>query len=261
MSEEQVVDTEESIPQISEVEQRALEMGWKSKEEWAGSEDDFIDARSFVRNKSLFDKIDSLGKKVKDQEKTIHMLKEHHAKVEEATREQVIQELKKAKKTALEEGDADKVIEIDDAISQQRAIDIYEKQQVKQQPEGLHPEFVSWVEHNSWYAQDLELRSEADDLGLAYKAINDGKGNHKSPSEILEYVSKQIKKIHPEKFKNPNRGIPNMVEGNNIRQSKKENLDDFQLTDEEERVMKTFVRNGIMSKDDYIKELRKVRGN
>lgn len=247
--------TELKTENFSEVELQAIDMGWRPKEEWNGSEDDFIDAKSFVRNKSLFDKINSLGKRIKDQESTISMLKEHHSKVEEATRAQVITELKRAKKTALEEGDADKVIEIDDAIAQQRAIETFEKSQAKQQPEGLHPEFTSWVERNTWYAQDSELREEADVLGFAYKQRNP----NKEPNEVLDYVSKQVKKLYPEKFKNPNRSAPSMVEGTNKQKGKTES-DGFVLTEEEERVMKNFVRNGIMSKEDYVKEIKKVRG-
>lgn len=243
-------------PQFSPVEEQAMEMGWRPKEEWQGNPEDFIDAKNFVRNKSLFDKIDHLSKRVKDQDKALNMLKEHHAKVEEATRQQVIVELKKAKRSALDEGDADKVIEIDDEIAKQRALEAFEKSKVKTQPEGLHPEFVNWVEGNSWYAQDISLRDEADTLGLAYKQRNPDK----EPKEVLDYVAKQIKKLYPEKFKNPNRSSPTMVEGASTTRQKKADLDDFQLSEEETRVMKTFVRNGIMSAEDYKKELKKVRG-
>lgn len=242
--------------QYSEIELQAIDMGWRPKEEWQGNENDFIDAKNFVRNKSLFDKIDSLSKRVKDQDKALNMLKEHHSKVEEATRQQVISELKKAKKAAYEDGDVDRAIEIDDEIAKQRAIELYEKKQEKQDNQ-LHPDFVSWVEKNSWYAQDPSLRAEADALGMAYRQIN----QDKSPEEVLEYVTKQVKKLNPDKFKNPNRAAPSIVDsGTGTRSPSKKEADTFQLSAEEERVMKTFVRNGVMSRDDYIKELKKVRG-
>lgn len=260
VNQEGTTDQQVETPQFSAVEEQAIEMGWRPKEEWQGSPEDFIDAKNFVRNKSLFDKIDHLSKRVKDQDKALNMLKEHHAKVEEATRQQVIVELKKAKRSALDEGDADKVIEIDDEIAKQRALEAFEKSKVKTQPEGLHPEFVSWVETNSWYAQDPSLRQEADTLGIGFQKINEQAGTPKEPKEVLEYVAKQIKKLYPEKFKNPNRSTPTMVEGASTTRQKKADLDDFQLSEEETRVMKTFVRNGIMSAEDYKKELKKVRG-
>lgn len=242
-------------PQYSEIEIEAMDMGWRPKEEWSGDENDFIDARSFVRNKSLFDKIEHLSKRVKDQDKTIGMLKEHHSKVEEATRAQVISELKKAKKTAYEEGDVDKAIEIDDEIAKQRSIEAYERSQANKKQE-LHPEFVAWVEKNSWYAVDRSLRSEADALGMAYKQTNPDK----SPDEVLSHVTRQIKKLYPEKFQNPNRQAPNLVEGASGQRTPSKKTDAFALTEDEERVCKTFVRNGVMSREDYIKEIKKVRG-
>ena len=35
------------------IETRALEMGWRPKEEFDGNEEDFIDAKEFVRRKPL----------------------------------------------------------------------------------------------------------------------------------------------------------------------------------------------------------------
>ena len=253
VQEEQQVEQQEV--QYSEIEYEAMDMGWRPREEWSGPEDDFIDAKNFVRNKSLFDKIDKLSRRVKDQDKALEMLKTHHTKLEEATRQAVIQELKKAKKTALEEGEADRVIEIDDEIAKQRAMEAFERQQTQQQ-QPLHPDFVTWVENNSWYTQDASMRQEADVLGLTYKQLNP----EKDADEVLKYVSQQIKKNHPDKFKNPNRSAPSMVEGASGQRPVGKKSDTFQLTEEEERVMKTFVRSGVMSKEDYISEIKKIKG-
>lgn len=257
MSDEVVAPVEQpQVVEPSPVEQEAMDMGWRPKQEWTGPEEDFIDARTFVRNKSLFDKIEGLAKRVKDQDRTIGMLKEHHSKVEEATRKQVIEELKKAKKQAYADGDVDQAIEIDDEISKQRALEIYEKGQAKQK-QPLHPEFVAWVEKNSWYASDATLRGEADALGIAYKTQNPDK----TPAEVLSYVTTKIKRANPEKFSNQERNKPSMVEGATQRTPSSSKGSSFQLTEEEEKVCKTFVRNGVMSREDYIKEIKKVRGD
>lgn len=247
----------EDIKEPSPIEQEALDMGWRPKEEWSGPEDDFIDARTFVRNKSLFDKIESLSKRVKDQDRTIGMLKDHHSKVEEATRKQVILELKKAKKQALEEDNLDLSIEIDDEIAKQRAMELYEKEQTKKE-QPLHPDFVAWVEKNSWYAKDKTLRGQADALGMAYKQSNP----EKDPDEVLKYVVTQVKKLNPEKFTNPERSKPSMVEGSSSKRTPTTGKEaSFQLTEDEEKVCKTFVRSGVMSREDYIKEIKKIRGD
>ena len=53
---------EKKAPELSAVEQKAIEMGWKPKDNFDGEETDFIDAAEFVRRKPLFDKIDTVGK-------------------------------------------------------------------------------------------------------------------------------------------------------------------------------------------------------
>lgn len=252
----QKLETPLEAPQPSQVELDAMDMGWRPKTEWTGADEDFIDARTFVRNKSLFDKIEGLAKRVKDQDRTIGMLKDHHSKVEEATRRQVIEELKKAKKQAYEDGNVDQAIEIDDEISKQRAIEVFEKTQQKQN-QPIHPEFAAWVEKNSWYASDKTLRGEADALGVAYRTNNP----EKTPAEVLAYVAAKIKRGNPEKFQNQERSKPSMVEGATQRTPSSSKEPTFHLTEEEEKVCKTFVRNGVMSREDYIKEIKKVRGD
>src|SRR6188474_2277784 len=131
---------ENAEPQQSDVEQRALEMGWRPKEQFNGDEHEFIDAGEFVRRKPLFDKIEQLSKRSKETEKALRLLQEHHTKVEETAKKQVIAELKAQKKNALEEGDAEKVIEIDDQIAQFRAAEAVETK-APQSPNGPPQEF------------------------------------------------------------------------------------------------------------------------
>ena len=57
---------EQTAPELSPIEQKALEMGWRPKEEFEGEEADFIDATEFVRRKPLFEKIDTVGKELRE---------------------------------------------------------------------------------------------------------------------------------------------------------------------------------------------------
>ena len=57
--ENQEVQTKENQNQeaqpkeLSAIEQRAIEMGWRPQEEFNGDEEDFIDAKEFVRRKNI----------------------------------------------------------------------------------------------------------------------------------------------------------------------------------------------------------------
>lgn len=240
----------------STIEDRAREQGWKPKEEFEGDSSKWVSAETFVAKGELIDRIEQLGKKLKDSDKTIAMLKEHHAKVKESEFKRAVEFLKQQKKQAYESGDVDKILEIDDKIAEVRETQKAQKQQdqVDETPEA-HPAFQSWVSENKWYETDSEMRADADAFGEAYARNN----TDKTPQEVLEYVAKKIKKAYPEKFTNPNRNKPTGVEsGSGNRQGS--SRDNFTLTEEEARVMNTFVRNGVMTKEEYMKEVKAMRG-
>lgn len=256
--EEQVEQKTEQAPEPSTVEKRALEMGWRPKEEFEGDEEDFIDATEFVRRKPLFEKIDHVGKELRETRKALKALQEHHTKVKEAEYQNALKQLRAEKKTALEEGDADRLIEIDDQIAEAKAAEVLQKSQQQQEARAPHPNFVAWVGKNQWYQSDAELRSVADQIGTAYAVKNP----EISPDEVLKYVEQRVKKLYPENFRNPNKERPSAVEGRTgtPASEKKDGINDYPLTDDERRVMNTFVRQGIMTKEEYIADLKSVKG-
>lgn len=278
MSDEQVVETsevsegqvegveenqekgsnEESTPQVSAIEQKAIEMGWRPKSEFDGDDDDFIDATEFVRRKPLFEKIDHVGKELRETRKALKALQEHHTKVKEAEYQNALKQLRAEKKVALEEGDADRLIEIDEQIAEAKATEISQQTAQRQAAQAPHPNFVAWVNKNTWYQSDAELRTVADGIGTSYAAKNP----ETSPDDVLKYVEQRIRKLYPENFRNPNKERPSAVEGRTSTPAteKKDSVSDYHLSDEERKVMNTFVRQGIMTKEEYIKDLKSVKG-
>jgi hypothetical protein len=256
-AEVKATEQESTTPQYTAIEQRAMEMGWRPKEEFSGDEDDFIDAKEFVRRKPLFDKIEHQSKELKDVKKILRSLQDHHVKLKETEFNRAVEYLKAQKKEALSDGNLDLVVELDDKLVDIRAAQkaaIAAEVQVK--PNQPHPDFVSWVDKNTWYAQDNQLRSFADNLGIQYAEENP----ELSPKDVLKYVSDRVRRAFPEKFQNPNRTKPAPVDGGSPVAKPTKSSDTFQLTEEEERVVKSFVRAGIMSREDYVKELKAMRG-
>jgi type II secretory pathway component PulM len=253
-----VVEQEGSTePQLSAVEIRALEMGWKPKTDFQGDEEDFIDATEFVRRKPLFEKIDHVGKELKETRKALKALQQHHQQVKESEFKAAVEYLKQEKKKALEEGDADKLLEIDDRIAETRAHKAQQDQIQQREAAAPHPSFVSWVNQNGWYSENKELASAADQIGIAYAANNPTM----DPDEVLQYVTKRIKKLYPENFTNPNKTRPSAVEGSSNAPSRDTKpRDTFELSDEERKIMNTFIRQGVMTKEDYIRDLKAIKG-
>lgn len=243
---------EQSAPSI---EDKAREQGWRPKEEFDGDPSKWVSAETFVAKGELIDRIEALGKKLKDSEKTIGMLKEHHTKVKETEFKRAVDFLKSQKKAAYENGDVDKIIEIDEKIAEVRETQKAQKEQeqVNEQPD-THPDFISWVSENKWYEKNSEMRADADSLGEAFARNNP----NKTPQEVLEYVTKKIKKLYSDEFQNPNRNRATGVEGGGTRQGS--SRDTFTLTAEETKVMNTFVRNEIMTKEEYIAQVKAMRG-
>lgn len=65
---------------VQTVENTAREQGWKPLEEFDGDKSKWVSAETFVAKGELIYKIESLGKKLKDADKAIKMLTEHHQK-------------------------------------------------------------------------------------------------------------------------------------------------------------------------------------
>ena len=248
-----VVKTPESTTQVDPIEAEAREQGWKPKEEYEGDPTKWRPAKEFVERGELFGKIDHMGKELKETRKALKMLQDHHTKVRETEYNRALTELKALQKKHLEEGNSDGYLEttelLTDLKAEQKAREVVQ-QNVPNQPD---PRFINWVSANKWYEKDAEMRKYADTLGAGYAASNPGI----DPEEVLQYVTKEVRTRFSTKFVNPNREKPSTVEGASTGAANKSS---FELTDDERKVMNTFVRAGVMSKEDYIAQVKQMRG-
>lgn len=244
--------TPNNEPQLTAAEQKAMEQGWVPQDQWEGDPEQWRPAKEFLDRGELFKKIEDQNRTIKEFKRALDDLKQHHSKTRETEYSRALQALKAQKKTALEEGDADTVIKLDDQIDLVKE----EQQKLKQQAQVqdapvVDPEFTQWVEKNSWYESSQPMRAYADALGrdLAFKGL--------TPSQVLKEVEKQVRLEFPNKFTNPNRNKPGAVEGSTNKGGR--SGDDVVLSDEERRVMQRFVRTGVMSEKEYIAELKRIK--
>ena len=148
LQEEQKEEVKEESKELSSIEQKALEMGWKPKEEFDGDETEYIDAGEYVRRRPLFDKIEHQSKELKDVKKALRMLQDHHTKVREVEYQHALQDLRNQYKEALEAGDADKVTKLTEQIADVKAEEKATKVNQQTQASQPHPDFLQWVEKN-----------------------------------------------------------------------------------------------------------------
>lgn len=239
--------------QVDPYEAQAREQGWRPKEEFEGDESKWRPAREFVERGELFGKIDSMGKELKETRKALKMLQEHHSKVKETEYNNALRELKALQKKHLEEGNSDGYLEATELLTDLKAEQKAREVVVQNTPQQPDPRFVDWQSANKWYNTDREMREYADTIGMGYAQRNPGI----DPVDVLKFVESQVKTRFKDKFENPNRTRPSAVEGNSTPASKKSS---FELTEDERRTMNTFVRAGVMTKDEYIAEVKKMRG-
>lgn len=230
--------------------------GWVPKEEWQGDPEDWTDSREFVKRGELFHKISSQSSEIKELKKAIGQLSEHHQKVKETEFKRALEYLKQQKKTALEEGDADKLMAVDEAIDTLKQEKQQEEQQAKvDTKQGPSEHFVGWVRQNQWYLKDPELRSFADDVGVGAFQRSGGKI---AEEDLYEMVKQRVMKAFPEKFKGA--GKPTSAVEGASGTARPVKTDSFKLSEDEEKTMRTFVRQGILTKEQYIADLKKIKG-
>lgn len=240
-------------PQLSPVEQKALEQGWRPKDQWDGDEDSWRPAKEFLDRGELFKKIDAQNQTIRELKKTQDALAKHNARIAEVEYKRALETLKKQKRDALAEGNADAVMEIDERIDDvKQAQREVQAQPAQTQADVVNPVFNAWVEKNNWYNTNKAMRAFANEVGREYAAQG------LSPVEALERITSDVKKEFADKFSNPRRTAPGAVEGA-TKSGKTATSDRFELTDDERRAMDRFVKQGIITKEKYIEQIKATR--
>jgi len=237
---------------LTEIELKASQSGWVPQDEWDGEPDSWRPAKEFLDRGELFKKIDEQNRTIKQFKQTLDQFSKHHDRVKKVEYERALADLKAAKKDALAEGDADALIDIDDKIALVREAQREPTPEV--QHEVINPVFTAWTERNAWYESNKAMRAYADRIGNEL-----GAAGGMSPSEILAEVEREVKKEFAFKFQNPRRDAPSAVEGGGAKGGKSK--DSFVLSDDERRVMQTFIRSVPgMTQEKYIADLKKIKG-
>lgn len=254
MTEEtQVQENAPEQVEVSPVQQEAMAQGWVPKEEFQGDEHKWVDAGEFLRRGELFKKIEQVSKTAKQAQQTLAEFKSHYAKVKETEYQNALKALKSERRSAMAEGDFERVEAIEEKMEGVKTEAASIKEEVAVQPPEVHPEVAAWVESNPWYNKDADMRAVAD--GIALQLNKEGV----TGSELLKSIDVKIRKIFPTKFTNPNRERPSAVESTGAKGTTRVK-DDFQLSEQETRIMNGFVRDGLMTKEQYIADLKAVKG-
>lgn len=261
MAEDAAAPIESEKPTLTDTEQEAYADGWRPQAEFRGEPEKWVSAAEFMRRKPLFKKIDELKsdgyhtkRELQELKRTLTALSEHHKKVKETEYQRAIRDLQAKKVEAIEDRNGAAVVDIDNQIDEIRAqqaelATAASKQVIEPQPSA---EYLNWVKENTWYTTDQEMHDFADGIGSAYFRRNP----HLSAADVYDHVNKKVRQAFPEKFENPNRGrAPTVDAGNGEARGTLRKGASRQLSRDEEEVMNSFVSRGIMTREEYLKEL------
>lgn len=227
----------------------AKELGWN--ENVSDNPDKFVDAATFIRRSK--DINSGLRKQIKEITNVVGELKTHNEQVYKAEVKRLTAELatlKEQKKSAIEDGDVDRVEKIEEQIDE-----IKEKTAPRQQPAVSNAVFEEWVEDNQWYRSDDDMRKFADKAGLEYEGLPFQK--------ILKLVRKDVEAEFPEQFNGKGKGKTqtrpgtSQVESGSRRASSTKSRSESDLSAAQRNIMNQFVRHGVMTKAEYVADLVK----
>ena len=255
----QEAQTEGTEVEVSEIDEETLaeakRQGWVPQSDYNGPEDRWVDADTFVKkgkeiNALLRKDNEFLKREVSEMKTTMMEFKKFHADTEKRAYDRAMLDLRDQKKEAINTGDGDKVLQIDDAIDELKQARAIEKVEVRpsNQPD---PTFVQWNEDNPWFGKDTELTEEANLIGEVIK--------RKQPTLIgeafLDEVTKRVKKAYPEKFTNTNRARPSPVEGTTAPKSNQKGGKGYNdLPPEAKQACQKFEKQGLITREAYLKE-------
>lgn len=244
-------------PEVNPVIEQARSMGWKPKEEYEGDPEKWVNADIFVARAPLFEKIDeqhryakNLQRRLEQMEKVVQEQAAHTERVRQTEYKRALQELREAKRAALAEEDLIRADELQEKIEDLKEV---QKTATVSRPDPTPPEaFVQWSSENQWYKLDSEMREFADAIGV----VESQKG--KSPEEVLKAVTEKVRKHFPDKFRNPNKDRAPSVEsqstGGGVKKGSK-----FQPTAEQRAIAKRFADSGVMTEEQYYKDLQAMQ--
>jgi len=211
---------QQAAPEVNEaIAKEARMFGWVPREEFRGSDDEWVDAEVFVKrgkeinpilrknNETLMKKLDEKSKEIDSIKASVEEFKKFQK--ESYERKQVelevqIAELKTRKKEAIAEGNGDLVVDIDDQIDEIKEAQREAKEEAKKKPEAEQPKAAdipddpslqAWLGKNTWFGQDTEMTDVANGLGASVRR----QFPHLSGQAFLDKLDEKIVEYFPHK--------------------------------------------------------------
>jgi hypothetical protein len=202
-----------------DVETEALTLGWVPKEQFRGDPEKWTDAETFVtrgkeimpilrkNNERLLGEVDGLKGTVsqlqaslKEASESMEEFRQYHNDTAKRAYEQALRDLRVQKVAAIKEGDAERVVEIDEAVLALNADapkPLKKTEAAAPPPPAppVHPDFATWERENQVWLQDQTKQAYAQSIATFVRSQN--------PNLIGRAFLDKITEAVEEKFAGP----------------------------------------------------------
>lgn len=244
---------------LSEIEELAVSMGWNPSFEGAEGKEK-LSAKDYIKKgrdiqRDMSKRLKSQSDAIDEMKSSIQGIQDHYEKVSKAEIAKAKKELKDKRKEAIIDGDVDAVEKIDEEMDTLKEQEKTNKKEAKNKDKI----FDDWISDNKWFEEDAEMVNYAN-----YKLASELKRNPSlSTSEQLDFARKSVEDKFPEYFgksKPEKKTPPTAVNegGSRPGSGAKKEFTSADLSADQRAIMKTFVRQGIMTEKQYIADLVKI---
>lgn len=274
MSEEQV-ETQVEVTEEPSYEAEAEAQGWVPKESFRGSENDWVDAETFVRrgreilpivrkhNERLVKELAEAkrgAEEVREAAKEFREFQKTQFAKKTKELEQQLEQLKQAKREAITQGDGDRAIAIDDAMDDLKEQRVEAKEELKRAEEKAKepppvtedPLLNEWISKNDWFGSDEDMTDIANALGTSLR--------RKTPSlqgkDFLDKLDEKLVEKFPDRF-GKKKSTPNPMEGSQRESARpvsggKKSYNS--LPEDAKKACDRFVKQGLMTREEYVND-------
>jgi len=257
--------------QVTEVEQKAMDMGWKPLDEFHGKKEDWRGADEFLeRGEKILPIVKENSERARKEAKRLSAevasLKEMQAKslnqIQELAKlaksadargyEKAMKELQIKQREAVKEADTaayddatDKIKDLTKDAAKQAKAEVPEKPEVL-----VPPEFDEWNDKNKWYGVDPDMTAYANSVALYIDKTKPGlKGK-----DYFDALTKEIEAKFPDNFRNLNRDNGDGAEPRTPTPTKKGGKSFSDMPEAAQKMCNEFVADGTFkSKAEYLK--------
>jgi hypothetical protein len=256
LNEEVIEDPEVTQDQPTEIEKLAMEIGWNPDFEGEGAKT----AEEYIKNsREIQDTMRDLMRKqtttISELKSGIDAINKHNQnvyKAEVANLQAKITQLKAEKRDAIEEGDVEKVEQIDNQIDGINQIPATPAAQPA--PTQPDPEFVKWHKQNTWYQTDPEMTAVADEI---YEKLP----KSLPTSRVFKKINEQMSELYPDVIKpKAPPAVPSVEGAGQVRgKTKKTKYTPKDLSHEQMTMAKQFLEMGAVKDiQEYVNDLAKL---